>query len=60
MTKRSCRWCSTPFSGRAHKRFCSDSCRAAFHRAARRYVLRLMDAGFLTVEMLKMKETTDG
>jgi predicted nucleic acid-binding Zn ribbon protein len=30
---KTCLICHTPFLGRADKRFCSDSCRAAFHNS---------------------------
>lgn len=48
-----CAWCGVPFrrlrQGGREKRFCADRCRAAFHTAARRWVLKAIDAGVITL-----------
>lgn len=51
-----CKWCSTPFTGPAKKKFCSNRCRNAFHKAARKWTEALIEAGFLTPEMIKRWE----
>jgi hypothetical protein len=51
-----CDWCAGPVEtgGRGSaKRFCSSACRAAFHRAARRWALGELAAGRVTVAQLR-------
>lgn len=52
-----CHWCSAPFTGHApgqhEKRFCSDACRAAFHRGLRRWASAAHDAGMVEVQTLR-------
>ena len=54
----SCEWCPEPFTARTarggpDKRFCSDRCRSAFHRALRRWARREFEAGRVTVSDLR-------
>jgi hypothetical protein len=52
-----CRWCDRCFaprrSGGSAQRFCSARCRHAFGTAARRWVMRAVEGGQITVETLK-------
>ena len=51
-----CEWCGEAYEpgGRGEpRRFCSDRCRAALHRAARRWALGELEAGRVTVAQLK-------
>jgi hypothetical protein len=44
-----CQWCGRPFAARvtggSRQRFCSAACRHALDTAARRWVLRALEAG---------------
>ena len=47
-----CSWCSSDFQprqGGKPQRFCSEVCRAAFHRGCRVWAVRAVDEGRLTV-----------
>ena len=51
-----CTWCDTKFVPRnrgCEKRFCSDRCRAALHRACRLWGLRELCKGVLTIDALR-------
>ncbi len=53
-----CLWCQAPYTARTGRggpsqRFCSDACRAAFHRGARRWVARELEAGRLDIADLR-------
>jgi hypothetical protein len=52
-----CPWCDRAFqprtSGGTDQRFCSAVCRTAFWSAARRWVMRAVDAGLLSTDVLK-------
>ncbi len=53
----SCTWCNEPFEPRtvgAHrKRFCSSTCKDAYHKALRKWAQRAADHGEVTVAELK-------
>jgi hypothetical protein len=57
-----CLWCGRPFAARvtggSQQRFCSAPCRHALDTAARRWVLRALEAGLLSVDMLKAAQTS--
>ena len=46
-----CLCCPRRLTGR-QARFCSPACRAAFHTAARRWALKAVEAGLVSVETL--------
>ncbi len=53
-----CVWCQAPYTARKQaggpvQRFCSDACRAGFHRGARRWVARELEAGRLDIADLR-------
>jgi hypothetical protein len=52
-----CPWCNRPFrprtSGGSDQRFCRSACRTAFWSAARRWVMRALQAGLLSTDVLK-------
>lgn len=52
-----CTWCGTSFlprrSGGLPQRFCSNTCRNAFHVAARRWATKKVHEGTLSVAALK-------
>ena len=53
-----CVWCASPYTARTGhggpaQRFCSDTCRAAFHRGARRWAARELEAGRLDIADLR-------
>jgi hypothetical protein len=53
-----CLWCASPYTARTGhggpvQRFCSDACRAAFHRGARRWAARELEAGRLDIADLR-------
>ncbi len=53
-----CLWCGAPYTARSGRggpvqRFCSDACRAAFHRGARRWAARELEAGRLDITDLR-------
>ncbi len=53
-----CLWCGAPYTARKGgggpaQRFCSDACRAAFHRGARRWAVRELEAGRLDIADLR-------
>ncbi len=53
-----CAWCEAPYTARTGRggpaqRFCSDACRAAFHRGGRRWVARELEAGRLDIADLR-------
>ena len=53
-----CVWCESPYTARRghggpDQRFCSSECRAATHRAARRWAMREVAAGRLPVATLR-------
>jgi hypothetical protein len=53
---RSCTWCGAAFrarGGAGKKRFCSDQCRAAFHRGCRLWARRAVDEGRLSLEAIR-------
>ncbi len=53
----SCLWCDTEFSpkrvGAHSKRFCSSTCKNAYHTALRKWAQRAADHGEVTVNELK-------
>ena len=57
MSTEKCLWCQKPFERRASggkpQRFCSQACRYAFHQAARKWAIKAIDAGLLTVDSLQ-------
>ena len=51
-----CIWCGVPFrplGARGKKRFCSDRCRAAFHRGCRVWAMRAIDEGQLSMDAIR-------
>jgi hypothetical protein len=52
-----CEWCGAPFEprqdGGSAQRFCSRACRAALHKAARRWALALLAGGYITADNLR-------
>jgi hypothetical protein len=58
----SCPWCGRAFrprtTGGTDQRFCGAGCRHAFWSAARRWVMRAVDAGLLSSDMLKAVQTS--
>ncbi len=52
-----CGWCSRTFQAKAvgahRKKFCSNQCRAAYHKATRRYGELAVERGEATVDDLK-------
>ncbi len=53
-----CLWCGAPYTvrigrGGPAQRFCSDACRAAFHRGARRWAASELEAGRLDIADLR-------
>ena len=61
MSSERCLWCEREFqrrtSGGTPQRFCSKGCRYDFHRAARKWAMKAIDAGLLTVASLKNAST---
>jgi hypothetical protein len=57
-----CPWCGRVFrprtTGGTDQRFCGAACRHAFWSAARRWVMRAVDAGLLSAEVLKASPAT--
>ena len=57
-----CPWCGRAFSPRTSggtgQRFCRSACRHAFWSAARRWVMRALDAGLLSPEVLKAAQAS--
>ena len=49
-----CLWCDRPYRSRGAcgKRFCSDRCRAAFHRGCRLWAMRAVGEGLRTWQLL--------
>ena len=60
--KMHCLWCRRPFTARmtggSPQRFCSTGHRQAFWVAARRWTMRAVEAGLLSVECLKASQTS--
>jgi hypothetical protein len=58
----SCPWCGRAFrrrtTGGTDQRFCGAGCRHAFWTAARRWVLRAVETGLLSADMLKAAQTS--
>jgi hypothetical protein len=56
-----CVWCGRPFTqrrtGGSAQRFCSTGHRQAFWIAARRWTMRAVEAGLLSVDCLKAPQT---
>jgi hypothetical protein len=55
---KACQWCAKPLPPRLNtggltKRYCSSTCRHSIHLAARRWAMRAIDAGTLTVTEIK-------
>jgi len=51
-----CIWCGVPFrplGARGKKRFCSDRCRAAYHRGCRVWAMRAIDEGQLSMDAIR-------
>ncbi len=52
-----CLWCEAKFAprktGGMAQRFCSSDCRAAFHNAAHRWLLRAIDDGTVPVAAIR-------
>jgi hypothetical protein len=51
-----CVWCQLAFRPRGaggKKRFCSDRCRAAFHRGCRLYAMRAVNEGQLSMDAIR-------
>ena len=51
-----CVWCGAPFrplGARGKKRFCSDRCRAAYHRGCRVCATRAIDEGQLSMDAIR-------
>ena len=50
-----CFWCGKAFQprGAVGKRFCSDRCRAAFHRGCRVWAMRAIEEGLLSLEAVR-------
>jgi hypothetical protein len=51
-----CLWCKAPFRprGATGKRFCSDRCRAAYHRGLRVWAMRAVQEGRLSLEAVRI------
>lgn len=60
--KAHCLWCGRAFTARATggsaQKFCSTEHRKAFWTAARRWTMRAIDAGLLSVDCLKAPQTS--
>src|ERR1051325_9171412 len=60
--KPNCLWCSRPFRPRATggsaQRFCSTEHRKAFWTAARRWTMRAIETGLLSIDCLKRTQTS--
>ena len=55
---KACQWCGKPLPPRLNtggltKRYCSDTCRHSIHLAARRWAMRAIDDGALTVAEIR-------
>jgi hypothetical protein len=51
-----CIWCRAPFrplGASGKKRFCSDRCRAAYHRGCRVWAMRAVDEGQLSMDAIR-------
>jgi hypothetical protein len=50
-----CLWCKAPFRprGATGKRFCSDRCRAAYHRGCRVWAMRAVNEGQLSMDAIR-------
>ena len=52
-----CLWCETEFAprktGGKAQRFCSSDCRAAFHNAGHRWLLKAIDDGLVPVSAIR-------
>ena len=50
-----CLWCGKAFRprGATGKRFCSDRCRAAFHRGCRLWAMRAVEEGRLSLQAVQ-------
>jgi hypothetical protein len=51
-----CIWCGAPFrplGASGKKRFCSDRCRAAYHRGCRVWAMRAVDEGQLSMDAIR-------
>jgi hypothetical protein len=50
-----CLWCGKAFRprGATGKRFCSDRCRAAFHRGCRLWAMRAVEGGRLSLQAVQ-------
>ena len=55
-----CAWCSKEFPPKDGKRFCSPSCRSAYHSAAKLYADAMIDSGLITVANLRAVAGVDG
>jgi hypothetical protein len=56
-----CAWCSKEFPPKDGKRFCSASCRSAYHSAAKKYADEMVRAGLLTIDTMKaVSNAVDG
>ena len=57
-----CEWCGKPFEAKTRgsqaKKFCSLDHKNAFHKAARQWTLRAIEAGLLTPHMLRASEAS--
>ena len=57
MTERRCLWCDRTFAPRRFggepQRLCSTLCRPQFDTAARRWAIKMLDAGELTIKALQ-------
>src|SRR5215212_6872934 len=60
--KAHCRWCGRTYrartTGGSAQRFCSTEHRKAFWTAARRWTMRAIETGLLSVECLKATQTS--
>jgi hypothetical protein len=58
----SCPWCGHAFkprtTGGSDQRFCGAGCRHAFWSAARRWVMRAVETGLLSAEVLKAAQSS--
>jgi hypothetical protein len=57
-TDKTCQWCRKPLPPRLNtggltKRYCSNACRHSIHLAARRWAMRAIDNGTLTVAEIR-------
>ena len=57
-----CRWCGRAFrprsTGGSDQRFCTAACRNSFWSAGRRWIMRAVETGLLSVDVLKAAQSS--